>query len=827
MADQQGGPRPAEPPVGAVGLDTALGRVLGPRAARTLQDKLSLATVGELLRHYPRKYDRRGRLTDLSGLKIGERVTVWATVRSVKERQLGPGRKVKTITNVVIGDSRRELTCTFFNRWNLSRQLPVGTDAMFSGTVSSFNHQLQITSPQVAIVSQQDVERARSAGETQPELGPPGAAADKAQARKSSAGSPRDAIEVLESFPGGIIPVYPLSEGITGALLQRCVRTVLDVLEAVVDPVPQTLLAEHGLVDLASALHDVHRPSNEAAMTAAIARLRYDEALAIQLVLARRRAQMRQFPAEPCPRIEGGLLSAFDADLPFTLTDGQVAVGEVIATDLATIHPMNRLLQGEVGSGKTVVALRAMLQVIDSGRQAVLLAPTEVLAAQHVRSLRSVLGPMGNGGELGSPPGAIKITLLTGSMTAAARREALLDIASGQAGIAVGTHALLSEGVYFSGLGLIVIDEQHRFGVEQRNALRAKHPAGNPPHVLVMTATPIPRTVAMTVYGDLDTSILSELPVGRSPISTTVVPAAERPLWLDRAWNRVREEVAAGHQVYIVCPKIGDEEPAAGVTSGSGKAVPENAVATNTVPNDAVRKKAVKRAVSLEDLNFVPDDFDSDDDEDRAGGDQKRPPLAVLEVVQTLAAGALNGLRLGVLHGRLPSPEKDAVMTAFAAGQIDVLVATTVIEVGVDVANATMMIVLDAERFGMSQLHQLRGRVGRGRDVGVCLLVTESPEQSVGRARLDAVARTNDGFALAESDLELRREGNVLGTSQAGRSSGLKQLSLQRDRGVIEQARVDATGLVGSDPTMARYPGLAPMVAAVIDEEGQGFLEKG
>ena len=367
----------------------------------------------------------------------------------------------------------------------------------------------------------------------------------------------------------------------------------------VADPLPDVLLASRGLVDLDTALRNVHRPTDEATMDAAIARLRYDEALAIQLVLARRRAEMRNFPAEPCPRIDDGLLAEFDRNLPFTLTAGQQAVGEVISQDLATIHPMNRLLQGEVGSGKTVVALRAMLQVIDAGRQAVMLAPTEVLAAQHARSLRTVLGPLGNGGELGSLPGAVKITLLTGSMNTAAKREALLDIASGQAGIAVGTHALLSEGVFFAGLGLIVIDEQHRFGVEQRNALRNKHPEGNPPHVLVMTATPIPRTVAMTVYGDLDTSVLSELPKGRSPISTTVVPAGERPTWVDRAWTRVHEEVAKGHQVYVVCPKIGDQldEPA---------------------------RTKIKKAASLEDLNDVPEDFDFDEPGDPGDSNGRR-----------------------------------------------------------------------------------------------------------------------------------------------------------------------------------------------------------
>jgi ATP-dependent DNA helicase RecG len=782
-----------------VGLGSPLKRVIGVRAAKQLQDKLSLSTVGDLLRHYPRKYDRRGKLTNLGAIEVGEKVTVWATVKSIKDRQLGPGRKVKNITNVVITDGRHDLACTFFNRWHLARQLPVGTAAMFSGTVSKFNGQTQISSPQVALVSPEEVAKvpggrpdlARSADQ---EFGPPGADARG-----------KDAVDVVESFPGGLIPVYPLSEGITGTLLQRCIRTVLDVLQVVPEPLPDMVLAERGLVGLDSALHHVHRPVDESALDAAIARLRYDEALSIQLVLARRRARMRNFPAEPCPRVEGGLLSSFDADLPFTLTDGQVEVGEVISQDLATIHPMNRLLQGEVGSGKTVVALRAMLQVIDSGRQAVLLAPTEVLAAQHARSLRSVLGRWGTGGELGSLPGAVTITLLTGSMNTVTRRKALLDIASGQAGIAVGTHALLSDGVFFAGLGLIVIDEQHRFGVEQRNALRNKHPAGNPPHVLVMTATPIPRTVAMTVYGDLDTSMLRELPKGRMPIATTLVPAAERPTWVDRAWSRVHEEVAAGHQVYIVCPKIGDQL-------------------------DPAERAKVRKDASSEGFGG-PDDAEygdaADDAPDDLDEDAKRPPLAVVDVAEHLAEGPLKGLRMGILHGRLPPAEKDGVMVAFAAGRIDVLVATTVIEVGVDVPNATMMIIMDAERFGMSQLHQLRGRVGRGSAPGVCLLVTESPENSLGRTRLAAVAATTDGFELAEADLALRREGDVLGTSQAGRSSGLKQLSLLRDADTIAHARKDAIEVIKDDPLLLGSPLLAAMIASVIDEEGQQFLEKG
>ncbi len=763
-----------------IDLTTALRTVVGTRSANKLADKLELGTVGDLLRYYPRKYDQRGKLTDLASLIVGERATVWATVLKVTERELGgprlakPGarRSVRHLTNVVIGDNRLQLTCTFFNQYHWTKTLRPGTDAMFSGKVSMFNGALQMSSPSVAVVA-------------------------------DAAGASDEAIDVIESFPGGVIPVYPLVEGVTQTVLQHCVRATLDLLPGVDDPIPEVLLARHGLVDLETALRDIHRPRTQEHLDAAQRRLRYDEALSVQLVLARRRALARLFPAEPCPRIETGLLAAFDANLPFILTAGQQSVGETIATDLATIHPMNRLLQGEVGSGKTVVALRAMLQVIDSGRQAVLLAPTEVLAAQHARSLRDVLGPLGRGGELGASPEATAITLLTGSLPAKARKTALLTIASGQAGIVVGTHALLSEGVFFDNLGLIVIDEQHRFGVEQRHALRTQHPDGNPPHVLVMTATPIPRTVAMTVFGDLDTSTLSELPGGRSPIGTTVVPVAERPGWLERAWERIREEVGKGHQVYVVCPKIGDDDPSELFEDGGVD----------------------------QELDAGPEPGGSKGREAGQGtgpaATARRPPLSVNQVASMLRDGPLAGLRLGVLHGRLPPGDKDEVMTGFAAGDLDVLVATTVIEVGVDVPNATMMVIMDAERFGMSQLHQLRGRVGRGSAPGICLLVSEAPPGSAGRIRLDAVAATTDGFALAEADLELRREGNVLGTDQSGRSTSLRLLSLQRDRELIEQARADAQGLVGDDSEMTQWPGLAQMVSLVIAAENQEYLDKG
>jgi ATP-dependent DNA helicase RecG len=496
----------------------------------------------------------------------------------------------------------------------------------------------------------------------------------------------------------------------------------------------------------------------------------------VQLTLVQRKHRAAAWPARPRPRKAEGLLAAFDATLPYELTDGQRTVGEEIASDLSTPHPMHRLLQGEVGSGKTLVAVRAMLQVVDAGGQAVMLAPTEVLAAQHYRGITELLGPLGRAGELDSAEDATRVTLVTGSLGAPARRRALEEISTGQSGIVVGTHALLYEGVDFADLGLVVVDEQHRFGVEQRDALRAK--AEQPPHVLVMTATPIPRTVAMTVYGDLEVSTLSQLPQGRSPIASHVVPAAEKPAFLERAWKRIREEVAAGHQAYVVCPRIGD-------------------------------------ASSDEDASADTDD------------NGRRPPVAVLDVAPLLSEGPLHGLRIGVLHGKLPADEKDAVMRAYAGGKIDVLVATTVIEVGVNVPNATVMVVLDAERFGVSQLHQLRGRVGRGSAPGLCLLVTEAQEGTPARERLDAVASTTDGFRLAEIDLEQRREGDVLGATQSGRRSHLRLLSLLHDTKLINDARAEAISLVEDDPELERHPALAASVAALVDEERAEYLEKG
>ena len=560
---------------------------------------------------------------------------------------------------------------------------------------------------------------------------------------------------------------------------------MLNTLDIGEDPLPEEVRQQHDLWPREMAIRAIHRPQDRSDLQRARKRLKWDEAFVMQAALAQRRMAAAAMPAMPRPPEPDGIAAEFDRRLPFTLTEGQRFVGEVIARDLSCAYPMNRLLQGEVGSGKTVVAVRAMLQVVDAGGQAALLAPTEVLAQQHYRSITALLGPLASAGQLGGAEHATRVALLTGSTGVRARRSALSDAFTGDAGILIGTHALLEDRVQFADLGLVVIDEQHRFGVEQRDALRDKA-VGSRPHVLVMTATPIPRTVAMTVFGDLEVSTLAELPAGRSPIATHVVPAAERPRYLERAWQRVREEIAAGRQAYVVCPRIGDEAP--GEAAG-------------------------------DDGGIAADDADAD-------FTARLPPLAVLEVAPALEGGPLSGLRLGILHGRLNPDEKDRVMTAFAAGEIDVLVATTVIEVGVDVPNATAMVVMDAERFGVSQLHQLRGRVGRGVAAGLCLLVTDAPEDSPSRERLDAVAATSDGFRLSRLDLEQRREGDVLGAAQAGRRSSLKMLRLLADEELIAFARQEASAVVEADPQLAGHPALREAIDDLLGPQRVEFLDK-
>ncbi|CAL9570995.1 ATP-dependent DNA helicase RecG [Streptomyces sp. enrichment culture] len=727
-------------------LDEPLKKVLGPATAKVMAEHLGLHTVGDLLHHYPRRYEERGQLTRLADLPMDEHVTVVAQVADARlhtfasaKAPRGKGQRLE----VTITDGSGRLQLVFFGAGvhKPHKELLPGTRAMFAGKVSIFNRRLQLAHPAYELL--------RGDGE-----------------------------ETAETWAGALIPLYPATAKLESWKIGKAVQTVLPSAQEAVDPLPDTLRAGRGLVSLPEALLKIHRPHTKADIEDARSRLKWDEAFVLQVALARRRHADAQLPAVPRTPRPDGLLTAFDDRLPFTLTEGQQKVSREIFADLATDHPMHRLLQGEVGSGKTMVALRAMLAVVDAGGQAAMLAPTEVLAQQHHRSVVEMMGELAEGGMLGGAEQATKVVLLTGSMGAAARRQALLELVTGEAGIVIGTHALIEDKVQFHDLGLVVVDEQHRFGVEQRDALRGK--GKHPPHLLVMTATPIPRTVAMTVFGDLETSVLDQLPAGRSPIASHVVPAADKPHFLARAWERVREEVANGHQAYVVCPRIGDEE-------------------------DDPRKG--KRSA-----------------EDDA---EKRPPLAVLDIADQLAEGPLKGLRVEVLHGRMAPDDKDAVMRRFAAGDTDVLVATTVIEVGVNVPNATAMVIMDADRFGVSQLHQLRGRVGRGSAPGLCLLVTEMPEASPARQRLNAVASTLDGFELSRIDLEQRREGDVLGQAQSGVRSSLRVLAVIEDEEIIAEAREEATALVQADPELTGYPGLRTALDALLDEEREQYLEKG
>jgi ATP-dependent DNA helicase RecG len=739
-------------------LEDPLRLVVGDKAARQLDRALGLQTAGELLRHYPRRYETRGELTDLASLADGEHVTVQAEIATVTSRPMR-GRR-GSILEATVTDGHGRLVLTFFSKgrqdWR-ERQLVPGLRGLFSGQVSTFRGRRQLAHPDYELLDAGD-----------------------------------DAAHAAAEYAAEMIPVYPAAKEISSWQIARSVRIVLDVLD-VDDPMPRAVRERHGLCGLADALRGIHRPVDWADVRRSTHRLKWDEAFCLQVVLAQRRLAAAAYSATPRPKAPGGLLDAYDARLPFELTVGQDLAGQEIADELALDHPMHRLLQGEVGSGKTVIAVRAMLQVVDAGGQAALLAPTEVLAQQHFRSITDQLGPLGQAGQLGAADRATRVTLLTGSLGAAARRGALLEAASGTAGIVIGTHALLEEQVQFADLGLVVIDEQHRFGVEQRDALRSKAGDGRP-HVLVMTATPIPRTVAMTVFGDLEMSTLTELPAGRSPISTHVVPAAEKPRYLERTWQRLREEAERGRQCYVVCPRIGDER------AGDERAGEERAGEEHGGPG--------------------PDGEDAD------RPDAARPPIAVLDLAAELERGPLAGLRLAVLHGRLPPDDKDRAMLAFAAGSVDVLVTTTVVEVGVDVPNATAMVIMDADRFGVSQLHQLRGRVGRGSHEGLCLLVTDAEAGSRARQRLDAVAATLDGFRLSRLDLEQRREGDVLGAAQAGRRSSLKLLTLLEDEDLIGDARKEAQALVGADPALAGAPALATAVRVLLERERAEFLEK-
>ncbi|NUS36859.1 MAG: ATP-dependent DNA helicase RecG [Pseudarthrobacter sp.] len=753
-------------------LDLALERRIGKRSAAVIEKHLGITTVEGLLGYFPRRYLTRGELTPISELPLDEEVTLIARVLSSSTRKMQARRG--TITDVIVSDDDGQqglrlvggrdfrgkvpgtLKISFFNGYKAKSELLQGRRALFSGKVTSFKGQLGLTNPDFLILDDDPFSQ--------------------------GSGDP----EKLAAMP---IPVYPATAKLPSWKIQQVIAALLETVDlgALPDPVPATVTAREGFLSVADAYRLIHAPASATDWKRARDRFRYQEALVLQSALARRRAQLAAEEATARRPAEDGILSAFDANLPFTLTAGQAAIGKTLAAELARDTPMNRLLQGEVGSGKTIVALRAMLQVVDAGGQTALLAPTEVLAAQHFDSIRRTLGPLSADGLLGgmgaSGGASVQVTLLTGSTPTAARKQAMLDAASGTAGIIVGTHALLSDNVAFYDLGLIVVDEQHRFGVEQRDALRAK--ARKPPHLLVMTATPIPRTVAMTVFGDLETSTLDELPRGRAPITTHLVGLAENPAWAGRIWARSREEIDAGHQVYVVCPKIGTDDDG------------------DFSPGEA-----------------EPPGLDADE-----GGRELASVTAVVE--HLLAEPSLSGIPLAPLHGRQEPDLKADTMAGFTANRIKLLVSTTVIEVGVDVHNATLMVILDADRFGISQLHQLRGRVGRGGLPGTCLLVTALEPGHPSRRRLEAVAATTDGFVLSQEDLKLRREGDILGASQSGGRSTLKLLRVRDQGDVIARAREDAQGIVANDPVLSGHPELADAIDKYLNPEKEAFLERG
>ena len=751
-------------------LDRPLDRILGTRTANQLA-KQGARTAGDLLRLLPRRYDTWGELTDLRALADGEQATVQARVVRSSARRTRGGRP-PAIMEATVTDGTTSMAVVMFGTAGLMKlradQLSPGTTALLSGKVGLHRGRKQLVGPRIQVLDELD------------------------EAER----------EALLARP---LPIYPATEALPSWRVAKAVRTLLDQLDAadVPEPLPERVRTVHGLIDAFTAYRWVHEPQDTGQWREARRRLRHEEALVLQTALAQRRARhraTRTAVAWPAPGPDS-LRADLDAALPYELTAGQARVGEDIAHALESTVPMQVLLQGDVGSGKTLVALRAMTQVVGAGGQTALLAPTEVLAAQHRTSLEALLGPLGRAGMLGGAERAIRVLLLTGSTPAGRRREILAALAAGEPAIVVGTHALLAETVQIPFLGLVVVDEQHRFGVAQRDALRERRGVTDPatgeertPHLLVMTATPIPRTVAMTVFGDLDTAILDELPAGRGPVDTHLVPW-DRVTWVEGIWRRAAREVASGGRVYVVCPRIdaGDQE--------QGEDDPDRPEAFDDLPEEP------------------------DGGVDREG--PTRPPAAVAEWAQRLAdEPSLTGTGIGTLTGRMTSAEKDAAMEAFASGAAPVLVATTVIEVGVDVPEATMMVILDADRFGLSQLHQLRGRVGRGDRSSVCVATTGVEVGSTAYHRLKAFAETADGFALAEADLELRSEGNVLGAAQSGRRSDLDLLRVTRDRRVIEAARGEAEEIVAADPRLTDHRALAAAIVERLDEESQAYLER-
>jgi ATP-dependent DNA helicase RecG len=734
-----------------VDLSSKASLVVGDRTAKVLFEELGLATVEDILRHYPRRYVVRGQLTDFHSLNDGDEVTILARIASCKVKKI-PGRK-GGILEVVVSDGSEKLLLTFFNQAWRAKDLREGREGLFAGKVSQYKNQRQLAHPDYLLVPE---------GE--------------------------DAQTAADDFAGKYLPVYKATRKLPSWKIAQCVSLALANVGDLEDPLPVQLQSQLDLPSLSKALREVHQPTDLLAAEKAIYRLTFDEALAMQLFLLLRKREIRKNQSKVPTRLNEELLAQFDESLNFKLTAAQLRVWNEIRLDLAGDSPMYRLLQGDVGSGKTIIALRAMLSV-ENGQSA-LLAPTEVLAQQHFKTFTQLLGKLANRGALDGPMEGVRIALLTGSTSSADRREILGLAKSGEIDILIGTHSLLNEELKFKNLELVVIDEQHRFGVEQRDVLRSK--SEYPPHILVMTATPIPRTVAMTVFGDLDVSTLDELPLGRTPIQTHVVNSLTEPKLMDRTWQRVREEVSSGHQVYVVVPRISPTDDSDFSNFG--------------LSGDELKR--IKRLSGDPELQF------------------SQPASSVSEIFPKLRDEILNGLRIAALHGQLSSDEKESAMRAFQAHEIDVLVSTTVIEVGVDVSNASMMVILDAERFGVSQLHQLRGRVGRGQVPGLCILVTSATPESDAALRLKAVASTTDGFELSRLDLEQRREGDVLGSAQSGATSHLRLLRVIRDESLIIKARQVATELIDSDEALVNYSGLLIEVDKLRQEERASYLEK-
>ncbi|ASY09513.1 ATP-dependent DNA helicase RecG [Candidatus Nanopelagicus limnes] len=724
-------------------LSTRLTNIVGDRTAQVLEKSFGITTINELLRHYPRRYVVRGELTDISTLVADDEVTILAEIEAVKLRRANG----KNILEVVVTDGSANLSLTFFNQAWREKDLRSGRVGLFAGKVGVFKGRRQLAHPDYQLIPDGD-----------------------------------DVDAAVAEFAGKYLPVYPATGKLPSWKIMQCMKLAIDSLDELPDYLPSQITEQFRYPSLKKAFLDIHQPPDLDSAENARQRLTFDEALLLQLLLVQRRAEITKLSTKSRTPNTPKLVAAFEKKLPFKYTAGQIEVNSQIEKDLSNKYPMHRLLQGEVGSGKTVVALRAMLSVVDSSGQAALLAPTEVLAQQHYRTITKILGELAQAGTLQAGEIGTQVELLTGSLSAAEKKEIHAKLATGQTGIVIGTHALISDGVGFDDLGLVVVDEQHRFGVEQRDALRMK--AKQPPHLLVMTATPIPRTVAMTVFGDLDISTLKELPSGRVAITTHVIPVLEKPHFLDRAWQRVKEEVAEGHQVYIVAPRIAN-------------------------PNKKLTEREIAAALLLGEELLDNEEM-----------------VAVEELAPQLSSAALSGLKIAVLHGKQSSETKDQTMAAFAAGQIQVLIATTVIEVGVDVPNASMMVIMDADRFGVSQLHQLRGRVGRGSAPGLCLLVSSAQEDSPAMQRLNSVAATLDGFELARIDLEQRKEGDVLGRSQSGGKSHLRLLRVLRDESLIDQAREVAVKILKTDPDLSNLPELNSEVEKLKLDEAARFMDK-